>query len=122
MISGLNGQTYEEKLTEIGLQTLEYRREKADMVQVFKMLKGIDNVDYKNWFEIYGDTSSNIRPNTRLSNEPLNIIQKRCNGDIRKNFFSMRVVLKWNSLLNDNKNSGTVAVFKSNYDRLHQLD
>ena len=122
MISGLNGQTYEEKLTEIGLQTLEYRREKADMVQVFKMLKGIDNVDYKNWFEIYGDTSSNIRPNTRLSNEPLNIIQKRCNGDIRKYFFSMRVVPTWNSLPTDVKNSGTVAVFKSNYDRLHQLD
>ncbi len=87
MISGLGGQTYEEKLNEIGLHSLEYRRDKADMVQVFKMLKGIDNVDYSNWFETYGDIGSNNRPNTRLSNEPMNIIQQRCNGDIRKHFF-----------------------------------
>ena len=122
MISGLSGQTYEEKLNEIGLHSLEYRRDKADMVQVFKMLKGIDNVDYSNWFETYGDIGSNNRPNTRLSNEPMNIIQQRCNGDIRKHFFSMRVVPKWNNLPNEVKNCETVPAFKTNYDRLHQLN
>ena len=122
MISGLSGQTYEEKLNEIGLHSLEYRRDKADMVQVFKMLKGIDNVDYSNWFETYGDVGSNNRPNTRLSNEPMNIIQQRCNGDIRKHFFSMRVVPKWNNLPNEVKNCETVPAFKTNYDRLHQLN
>ena len=122
MISGLSGQTYEEKLKEIGLHSLEYRRDKADMVQVFKMLKGIDNVDYSNWFETYGDVGSNNRPNTRLSNEPMNIIQQRCNGDIRKHFFSMRVVPKWNNLPNEVKNCETVPAFKTNYDRLHQLN
>ncbi len=86
------------------------------------MLKGIDNVDYSNWFETYGDVGSNNRPNTRLSNEPMNIIQQRYNGDIRKHFFSMRVVPKWNNLPNEVKNCETVPAFKTNYDRLHQLN
>jgi ribonucleases P/MRP protein subunit RPP40 len=122
MISGLYGSTYEERLVEIGLHSLEYRREKADMVQVFKMIKGIDNVDYKNWFQTYGDLSGDNRPSTRLSNDPLNIIQQRCSGDLRKNFFSVRVVPKWNSLPTEVKNSRSVAIFKLNYDRLQQLD
>ena len=56
------------------------------------MIKGIDNVDYKNWFQTYGDLSGDNRPSTRLSNDPLNIIQQGCSGDLRKNFFSVRVV------------------------------
>jgi ribonuclease P/MRP protein subunit RPP40 len=35
MISGQQGSTYEEKLKELGLTTLEERRHQADLVQTF---------------------------------------------------------------------------------------
>jgi hypothetical protein len=37
MILGLEGKTYEERLKEVGLLTLEERRHQADMVQAYKM-------------------------------------------------------------------------------------
>ncbi len=47
MVSGLKGQSYEEKLLELNLPSLEERRLQADMVQTFKIVKGIDRVDHR---------------------------------------------------------------------------
>ncbi len=38
-ISGLAGQTYEEKLREAGLESLEVRRNKLDLIQTFKIVQ-----------------------------------------------------------------------------------
>jgi ribonuclease P/MRP protein subunit RPP40 len=40
MVSGLKGRTYEEKIEELGLTTLEERRHQADMAQVYKIVTG----------------------------------------------------------------------------------
>jgi len=40
MTSGLSGSTYEEKLREVGLTSLENRRKRGDMIQVWKILHG----------------------------------------------------------------------------------
>ncbi len=40
MVSGLKGNTYEERLKEVGLLTLEERRHQADMVQTHKIVTG----------------------------------------------------------------------------------
>jgi hypothetical protein len=39
MVSGLKGVTYEEKLPEVGIPTIEERRHQADMVRTFKIVK-----------------------------------------------------------------------------------
>ncbi len=44
MILGLKGATYEEKLAELGLTSLEERRHETDMLQTFKILRGFDRV------------------------------------------------------------------------------
>jgi hypothetical protein len=38
MVSGLEGQTYEDKLRELGLLTLEERRHQGDMCMVHKIM------------------------------------------------------------------------------------
>jgi hypothetical protein len=45
MISGLKSTTYEERLKELGITTLEERRHQSDMVQTFKILHGYERVD-----------------------------------------------------------------------------
>ncbi len=42
MIKGLKSKTYEEKCRELDLDTLAIRREKADLIQVYKILNQID--------------------------------------------------------------------------------
>jgi hypothetical protein len=44
MVSGLKGTTYNEKLEELGLTTLEETRHQTDMLQVYKILTGKDRV------------------------------------------------------------------------------
>ena len=49
-ISDKKGTTYEERLDSIGLTTLVERRERGDMIETFKTLKGFNNVDKNEWF------------------------------------------------------------------------
>ncbi len=52
MVSGLKGKEYKERLKELGLTTLEERRHQADMLQTFKIVRGIDKVNSENWFQM----------------------------------------------------------------------
>ena len=45
MISGLSEMGYEERLKILGLTTLETRRLRGDLIEVFKILKGYENTD-----------------------------------------------------------------------------
>ena len=38
----MKGKNYPERLKRLGLPTLEYRRERADMVEVYKIMNDID--------------------------------------------------------------------------------
>ena len=44
MVSGLTGKTYAEKCKELGLDTLEERRLKQDMLQTYKICNGKDRI------------------------------------------------------------------------------
>jgi retron-type reverse transcriptase len=45
MIRECTGKTYDERLTMVGLTTLECRRVRADLLEVFKILKGYEGVE-----------------------------------------------------------------------------
>ena len=68
---GLKGSTYEEKLKELNLQTLENRRKRADMIQTFKIVNGFHNVDKNTWFKFVG-----LREQvTRLNQDSLDLVK-----------------------------------------------
>ena len=50
MISGLTGKTYVEKLNELNFRSLEENRERADMIQTFKIIHGFSDVNPATWF------------------------------------------------------------------------
>ena len=49
--------TYSDRLTICNLLTLKDRRPRWDLIQVFKILKGFDILNYQNFFELDQDTS-----------------------------------------------------------------
>lgn len=51
-VSGLTGQSYEEKLEELGMVTLERRRWEQDLIQTYKIIHGCDDVEKSIWFEM----------------------------------------------------------------------
>jgi len=118
MISGLRGVTYEEKLSEIGLESLEARRQKSDLTQVYKILNRVDQVDYTNWFDL---TSVNTTFHTRQAVDKSKIKIKMNRLEVRRHFYSQRIVKDWNNLPSVIRNSKSLNEFKKRIGK-HKLD
>ena len=84
------------------------------MVEVFKILTGISDVDPKTWFNAPAEGGRV----TRLAADPLNIKLAPARLELRKNFFSVRDCEKWNNLPSAVKTSKNVKQFKMAYKRL----
>ena len=110
MISGLKGTTYEERLAELGMPSLEMRRTHYDLVQVYKIINRKDNVNPSTWFELVGTEPARV---TRHTQDPDNIKKQQPKTDLRKHFFSNRVTDRWNALPSEIKRAKSVAIFKS---------
>jgi hypothetical protein len=108
MISGLRANDYDGKLEELGLWTLEKRREMFDMIQVYKIAHGIGEIETS--LEFCRENGSRV---TRNRVEPLNLVKQRSNLEVKRNFFCDRVVDKWNAIPSEVKNSTSVARFKN---------
>ena len=115
MVSGLQGSTYLERLKELNLPTLETRRLHFDLIQTYKILHHKDNVEAALWFDLVDSTSQR---QTRQTCDPLNIKKKHAATDIRRAFFSNRVVDHWNKLPSEVKAAKSVNIFKSNVKKL----
>lgn len=113
MVSGLKGKTYEERLKELNLSSLEDRRKRGDMIQVWKIINKHDNLPANQFFEFFQEG----RQTTRLSANYQNIVKPRFKTDARKYSFSVRVVDAWNSLPTSVKSAKTLNSFKSLYDK-----
>jgi hypothetical protein len=94
MVSGLESGNYEERLRELGLKTLEERRHRLDMVQTFKIVKGKENVEQETWFQMASD---GVRA-TRQAADPCHIRQGMARLEVRRIFYSQRVVSDWNRI------------------------
>ena len=109
LIPGLIDLTYEERLNECGLTTLETRRLRGDQIEVFKILNGYENIDSNIFFEI---KESKI---TRGHNYTL--VKKQSRLDVRKYSFSQRTINVWNNLSTDCVQASSVNMFKNKIDK-----
>ena len=111
MVSGLKSAEYEERLMELDMTTLEERRHQTDMLYVYKILNGREDVDKANWFSM---ASEGIRT-TRVAAHKLNLKVTHGRLDVRKNFFSVRVTGLWNDIPGHIKDQKTATGFKNAY-------
>ena len=56
ILSTLRHLSYSERLQELNLPTLLYRRRRAGLIQVFKIIKGIDDIPIDDFFQISEST------------------------------------------------------------------
>ena len=111
-VVGLKGKTYEEKLKEVNLLSLHDRRKRGDLIQVWKKLHGQSIMNDS----IHQFASTNPRF-TRCTNKPFNLAKQYGRLDIRKNFYSVRVVEEWNKLPTSIQKADTLDQFKKGYDK-----
>ena len=116
MTSGLFGSTYEEKLKEVSLISLENRRKRGDLIQVWKILHGHDHVDKNKWFSSAYVPEEGRGIQTRQSSDPLNLKVPAVKTEIYRNFFSTRCVNMWNEIPQEVKNAKNLNSFKNKLD------
>ena len=108
-VKGLNKLTYEERLNKLQLPSLEYRQIRGDMIQVYKIAHNYyDNVTTKNLFK--------FSDNQKLRGHNFKIIKQRANKSKYANFFTNRIVNRWNKLPSEIVNAKSINNFKNLFD------
>jgi len=87
---GSCGFTYKDRSNILKLTTLETRRLRGDLIEVYQMFIGVDNLDPLMFFFEF-DTAP-------IRGHSLKLVKPRCRLDVRKYSFAHRVVDVWNSL------------------------
>ena len=52
MVNGLRSMNAEDRRTQLGLMTLKQRRERGDLIEVYKILNGLTKIDPKEFWEV----------------------------------------------------------------------
>ena len=112
MVLGLKATSYEGKLKELGLTTLQERRERGDMIQVWKYLHE-QNPGGDKLFE--RSSEQHNRP-SRHTAKSWNVCNEFSRLEVRKNFFTSRCTEKWNSLPHAVQGAPDLNTFKNDYD------
>ena len=74
MVAGLKSKNYVDKLNEVNLPSLEDRRERGDMIQTFRILQGLDNVEESTWFQRANDRDREGAVNTRQHGDSTRLV------------------------------------------------
>jgi len=84
MVPGLRNLSYENRLEKLGIWALEERRNRADLLEVFKMYKGLSTMPFECLFAL--STATNTRGHSAK------IAKHHCHLDLRR-YISSRSVL-----------------------------
>ena len=100
---------YDQRLRLLNLYSLKYRRYRGDLIQTFKIINQMDDVD-PNFFYVFNGGI------TRHADHKIFI--KRCNLNFKKFSFSHRTARAWNGLAIGTRKAENLVSFK----RLLDLD
>ena len=108
MINGMGEDEYSVRLSKTKLLSLEMRRLRSDLIEVFKIMHNLEGVKREDFLQ--------LRTATGRRGHSLTILKQHCRLNVRKYFFTHRVVDTWNKLSEDTVNSKTVNSFKNQID------
>ncbi|GAB0178677.1 mitochondrial enolase superfamily member 1 [Grus japonensis] len=110
MIRGLEHLSYEERLRQLGLFSLEKRRLRGDLVNAYKYLKG----------ECQGKRTRHFLmvPSDRTRGNGHKLEHRKFHLSMRKNFFTVGVTEQWNRLPREAVESPSLEIFKTHLDTI----
>ena len=103
MIPKLRNISYEMRLKECGLTTLETRRLRGDQIEVFKILNEYENIDRNMFFS--------VKEERRIRGHRVTLAKMQCRLGIRRFSFSQRTVKQWMKLSADCVGASRVNIF-----------
>ena len=108
-ISGTKNLGYEQRLAKLKLPSLEYRRLRGDLIEVFKIMHELyDPCTTSSLFSISEQRA------TRGHN--LKLTKKLTNTRKFQHFFTNRIINHWNKLDDETANASSVDIFKNRLD------
>ena len=114
MIPGLRNLSYKDRLKHLNLHSLERRRARGDMIEVFKWVKGINKGNIDQVLEISNQD--------RTRGNGYKLEKLRFRTDVGKHWFSNRVVNDWNRLSGHVVSAETLGSFKRRLDESMDRD
>jgi len=94
---------YDDRLKRLGLDRLENRRLRSDLIETYKILIGNYSINRELFFDI---------DDIGLRGHDSKLFKRRFRLDVRKFVFSNRVINSWNSLPTQCVNCNTVDTLK----------
>ncbi len=114
MIQGLRNLPYKDRLKRLNLHSLERRRARGDIIEVYKWVKGINKGNIDQVIEI---TSQD-----RTCGNGYKLEKLRFRTNVGRYWFTNRVVNDWNRLGRHVVSSETIGSFKKRLDECMDRD
>jgi hypothetical protein len=108
LIKGFKDKEYSDRLKILKLPTLKFRRTRGDMIEVYKIVTGLYDI------EAAAQLPKNNYTNTRGNSFKLS--KHHAHYDLRKYSFTHRVVDIWNSLSEHVLSAPSLNIFKNRLD------
>jgi ribonuclease P/MRP protein subunit RPP40 len=109
LVARLKNLPYEERLTRLNIYPLEQRRLRGDLIETYKILTGKEDVDASEFFQ--------RAIKTDLRGHEWKLFRQRSRLNVRKHFFTQRVVNFWNALPSDVVKANSTNTFKNRIDK-----